>query len=191
MKHFFRRVDEGPEGVHRRKILFLNDARKHFLRLPKERKHFLRLPKERKHFLRLPKERKHFLRLPKERKHFLRLPKERKHFLRLPKERKHFLRLPKERKHFSDVLTKAQRAYTAEDMPAFKEIVSFECRGLAVVDFRFGVSGGVLEWKLIIFIALYNYIYSSDSEWVVGLQISRGNQNFGLSLYFVTMPPPP
>jgi len=39
-----------------------------------------------------------------------------------------------------DVLTKTQKAYNEEDVPEFKDIISFEGRGLAVINFRFGVS---------------------------------------------------
>lgn len=41
---------------------------------------------------------------------------------------------------FTDVLTKRQKPYLEEDVPKFKEIIAFECRGLAIEEFRFGVS---------------------------------------------------
>ncbi|KAF2353121.1 Protein of unknown function DUF866 eukaryotic [Trinorchestia longiramus] len=37
-----------------------------------------------------------------------------------------------------NVLVNAQGSYTAEDVPRFKAIASFECRGLTVQSFRFG-----------------------------------------------------
>lgn len=37
-----------------------------------------------------------------------------------------------------NVITSSQRPYTADDVPQFKEIVAFECRGLAIEAFRFG-----------------------------------------------------
>ncbi|KAG7167981.1 CXXC motif containing zinc binding protein-like [Homarus americanus] len=37
-----------------------------------------------------------------------------------------------------DVLRSRQQRYTAEDIPNFKEIIAFECRGISVVNFKFG-----------------------------------------------------
>ncbi|KAK3878060.1 hypothetical protein Pcinc_017272 [Petrolisthes cinctipes] len=37
-----------------------------------------------------------------------------------------------------DVLTSKKQAYTADDVPSFKVIIAFECRGMSVVDFQFG-----------------------------------------------------
>ncbi|XP_071516987.1 CXXC motif containing zinc binding protein isoform X2 [Panulirus ornatus] len=36
------------------------------------------------------------------------------------------------------VLTSKKQVYTAEDVPKFKEIIAFECRGMSVADFQFG-----------------------------------------------------
>lgn len=41
---------------------------------------------------------------------------------------------------FSDVLISKKQAYTADDVPGFKEIIAFECRGMSIADFQFGVS---------------------------------------------------
>ncbi|XP_076043121.1 CXXC motif containing zinc binding protein [Oratosquilla oratoria] len=37
-----------------------------------------------------------------------------------------------------DVCLSTKKMYTADDTPGFSEIITFECRGLSVVDFRFG-----------------------------------------------------
>ncbi|XP_050720489.1 CXXC motif containing zinc binding protein-like isoform X2 [Eriocheir sinensis] len=37
-----------------------------------------------------------------------------------------------------DVLADKKKTYTMEDVPSFKVIIAFECRGLSVVDFQFG-----------------------------------------------------
>lgn len=39
-----------------------------------------------------------------------------------------------------DVLTSKKQVYTADDVPSFKVIAAFECRGMSVIDFQFGVS---------------------------------------------------
>merc|ERR1712179_519533 len=40
--------------------------------------------------------------------------------------------------HTLDVLLQHSKMYTIEDVPNFKEIIAFECRGISVVDFKFG-----------------------------------------------------
>lgn len=40
----------------------------------------------------------------------------------------------------ADVLVQKKQLYTADDIPKMKEVIAFECRGMSVVNFKFGVS---------------------------------------------------
>lgn len=37
-----------------------------------------------------------------------------------------------------DVLVQKKKLYTADDVPKMKEVIAFECRGMSVVNFKFG-----------------------------------------------------
>ncbi|KAK8723827.1 hypothetical protein OTU49_011562 [Cherax quadricarinatus] len=38
----------------------------------------------------------------------------------------------------ADVLSDTKKPYTADDVPKFKEIIAFECRGISIAAFKFG-----------------------------------------------------
>ena len=42
--------------------------------------------------------------------------------------------------YLSDVLLQHKKKYTIDDVPNFKDIIAFECRGSTIVEFKFGVS---------------------------------------------------